>query len=133
MALAIFAAMSSAVLISWPARFDDRIDVVSERIRLSLIEARDAAMRTGEPTQVGFRLRDRIWTGHDGRTFDLPSATDVTVTAARQPTGSEDLRISFMPQGSSTGGTIVLSNEAEHMEITVDWLTSRIGVVKTDE
>lgn len=131
--IGILALMTSALMVSWPVRFEDRLDVVSERIRLSLIAAREAAMRTNEPARVVFDLKQRRWSGFDGRTSELPEEIRIEVTAARKLSEAQDLGVAFMPQGSSTGGTIELSDDTGRAVVTIDWLTGRIAIARRDD
>ena len=51
------------------------------------------------------------------------------VTAKRELSGENSGRIRFFPDGSSTGGRIVLVNEGDRREVEVDWLTGEIKVL----
>lgn len=50
------------------------------------------------------------------------------VTARKELSGESSARIRFFPDGSSTGGRIVLVNDGDRREVEVDWLTGEIAV-----
>ena len=50
------------------------------------------------------------------------------VTARKELSSETSGRIRFFPDGSSTGGRIVLVNEGDRREVEVDWLTGEIKV-----
>jgi len=54
------------------------------------------------------------------------------VTARSEQSGASSGRIRFFPDGSSTGGRIVLTNEGGQREVEVDWLTGEISVIRDD-
>jgi len=51
------------------------------------------------------------------------------VTARKELSGNVSGRLRFFPDGSSTGGRIVLVNDGDRREIEVDWLTGKIIMV----
>jgi general secretion pathway protein H len=52
----------------------------------------------------------------------MPSGTTPSATGALQ----RRIEIRFFPDGSASGGTVVLSHNAERMAVAVDWLTGRV-------
>ena len=54
----------------------------------------------------------------------LPSGIDLSITSARDQGPS----IQFLPDGSSTGGRVLLGGEGRAMQVGVDWLTGRVSV-----
>jgi general secretion pathway protein H len=50
----------------------------------------------------------------------------LTVNGEKRSATSADIR--FNPDGSSTGGRIVLANHAQRIAVGVDWLTGRVTV-----
>jgi len=50
------------------------------------------------------------------------------VTARSELSGKTSGRIRFFPDGSSSGGRIVLLREGDQREIEVDWLTGNISI-----
>ena len=56
---------------------------------------------------------------------------ELDLTAATSPTGEPDKKlvgIRFAPDGSSSGGRIVLADGKRQTQIGVDWLTGRVSV-----
>ena len=58
----------------------------------------------------------------------LPEGLDITLTTARsEMTGENAGGIRFFPDGSSTGGSILLSVDERKWYVTVGWLTGEIS------
>jgi len=73
----------------------------------AMAQARGTAITTGQP--AAFHLPP------------LPPWLGVSVTAANGA-------ILFEPDGSCTGGTVVLDDSGRRIDITADWLTARITI-----
>lgn len=68
------------------------------------------------------------WTAADRDSEKLPDGLDITLNTARsEMTGENAGGIRFYPDGSSTGGSIVLSVEERKWYVTVGWLTGEIS------
>ena len=58
----------------------------------------------------------------------LPQGLDITLTTARsEMTGENAGGIRFFPDGSSTGGSVLLSVDERKWYVTVGWLTGEIS------
>lgn len=59
----------------------------------------------------------------------LPASLGLRVVAVSQEVAApRTARITFAPDGSSSGGTIDLVAETRRMRVAVDWLTGRVGL-----
>jgi len=68
------------------------------------------------------------WTAADREEEKLPDGLDITLNTARsEMTGENAGGIRFYPDGSSTGGSIVLSVDERKWYVTVGWLTGEIS------
>ena len=54
------------------------------------------------------------------------------VTARSERSGDASGRIRFFPDGSATGGRIMLSVEGDRRSVEVDWLTGAVSVRRDD-
>ncbi|MGI9417354.1 MAG: GspH/FimT family pseudopilin [Geminicoccaceae bacterium] len=72
----------------------------------------------------------RFSAGNGARMLSLDSGIDLVLTAAREenPNGRSG-GIRFFPDGSSTGGRVVLSRDNRESVIEVDWLTGMVSVI----
>jgi general secretion pathway protein H len=83
--------------------------------------------------------RDRVFTldvaghrfrpGQDRPLEELNTALELGLDTARSElvdAGSGQIR--FFPDGSSTGGRITLTMQAQHAQVTVDWLTGQVAI-----
>jgi general secretion pathway protein H len=59
----------------------------------------------------------------------MPEGVDVVLHTAEEELASESVgAIRFFPDGSSSGGSIVLSADNQKFEVSVDWLTGHVAV-----
>ncbi|MGB0514155.1 MAG: GspH/FimT family protein, partial [Wenzhouxiangellaceae bacterium] len=69
-----------------------------------------------------------VWQAAGRPAESLPEGLDITLTTARSElTGENAGGIRFYPDGSSTGGSILLSVGEREWYITVGWLTGEIS------
>jgi general secretion pathway protein H len=61
--------------------------------------------------------------------YELPQKAELKMTAASdEGQGEQQGGIRFFPDGSSTGGRIILSGAGKEHRIDVDWLTGRVSL-----
>ena len=130
--LAVAALMMTAV----PPLFDAVLPGVelkgaARRTLASLRLARDTAIRTGGDTALTIDVESRRLSLPGFRPVSLPGRIDLDLEVARRELLDEERgAIRFFPDGSSTGGRIVLSRgegqEATGYQVGVDWLTGRV-------
>ncbi len=88
----------------------------------SLAIARDQAqLFTVQPATPSFRVGD-------GAPQLLPRDIAVRLEIDGRPARG----IMFLPDGSGTGGAVVLANATRRMDVRVDWLSGRLGVAEAE-
>ena len=127
--LAILAMAGGLVLSRGPARsagLDMRLatNAVSGALRL----ARTEAIARNAPVSVVFdtAARNLRVGAHPPRS--LPSGMVLAVTATTDQSIGARAAISFLPDGSSTGGRVELAASGRRTQVGVDWLTGRVAV-----
>jgi general secretion pathway protein H len=91
--------------------------------------ARSQAIAGNRPVAVDLDLARRRYRVGDGPSQALPktvSMTMLTVVGENRGRNAGDIR--FNPDGSSTGGRIVLTQDGRRIAVGVDWLTGRVTV-----
>lgn len=102
--------------------------VVSE-IAAGLRATRQDAITSDRPAEYRIDLARRTARGADGTVVWLPAGMGVTVlTADGEVRNAEVADIRFEPDGSSTGGRIVLVDGQHRTGIGISWLTGRVSV-----
>lgn len=97
---------------------------VAQDLASHLNAARAQAMRRGEPVTVVIDTTERRYgSAAAGRSVQLPADVALTVTTARELIAGGEARMGFYPDGSSSGGRIVLRRGLEAHAIGVEWLT----------
>ncbi len=108
-----------------PPAFDTTLRELVSQLR----ETRAEAIRTGQITRLILDTKERRY-GRPGRLQALDSHIDLTVETLRDArTQKGDPAILFFPDGSSSGGIIILSDASRTETISVRWLT---GLVRLD-
>jgi general secretion pathway protein H len=106
-----------------------RLRAASDDLIAHLREARNQALRTQTPVDVFFDLRQHSFmTTYQPGTQYLPAVVDrvaLAPAALADPNGIARLR--FQSDGSATPARISLWRRSGSTDITVDWLTGRIG------
>jgi general secretion pathway protein H len=91
--------------------------------------ARGRAIATDRPVLVAVNGERRSIAVGGGPTLQVPPELDLAAVAG--PAGEPGKRLAgirFAPDGSSSGGRIVLADGKRHIELGVDWLTGRVSV-----
>ncbi len=69
---------------------------------------------------------------HAGRRRALPNGMSAQLTTAESlQTGETSGGIDFFPDGSSTGGRVLLALDDQSLQVDIEWLTGRIRVSDT--
>jgi general secretion pathway protein H len=95
-------------------------------IAATLAEARAEAVRTAEPVAVAFDIEGGAY-GLGAAREALPEGVALAVeTAAEAALAPDRPAILFLPDGSSTGGRVVVEAGGRASALTVRWLTGAI-------
>jgi general secretion pathway protein H len=97
--------------------------------------AREEAIRSGQDVAFTLDLDNRTFeVGGGYRRVSLPDSVEIKLTAAESEMLDEQVgAIRFYPDGSSTGGRIVVSTGASGWQVGVQWLTGRIRLAPWEE
>ncbi|MES9831692.1 MAG: prepilin-type N-terminal cleavage/methylation domain-containing protein [Candidatus Thiodiazotropha sp. DIVDIV] len=90
------------------------------------------AIITGRESKMRFEIENNLYQSdlvNQGEVRHLPDGISFTTqeVADRQ----QILVLRFYPDGSSSGGLIILGNEAQGFVIAVDWLTSQVKIINS--
>jgi general secretion pathway protein H len=92
-------------------------------------QARARAVADNRPVAVSIDLPGHRWRVGADKPTELPRDLDIAVlTVAGQSVGGTAAAIRFLPDGSSTGGRVELTDGRRRMRIGVDWLNGRVSV-----
>ena len=100
----------------------------ARRVAAGLRLAREEAIRSGSDTTFTLDLEERTFKIDGGhREGALPEGLMLKLEAAEKEMLSEHAgMVRFYPDGSSTGGRIILSRDGSGYQVGVQWLTGRI-------
>jgi general secretion pathway protein H len=100
----------------------------TRRIAAGLRLAREEAIRSGRDVAFTLDLENRTFkVDGDFRLTSLPEGLDLKLTAAESEMRGERVgAVRFYPDGSSTGGRIVVAHNDSGWQVGVQWLTGRI-------
>jgi general secretion pathway protein H len=111
------------------------LKAAARRVTSGLRLAREEAIRSGRDRAFLIDVEERLIEVEGGyRSTSLPQDLDVKLEAAEQEMISDQAGgVRFFPDGSSTGGRIVLSDGKRGYQIGVQWLTGRIRMTPWNE
>jgi general secretion pathway protein H len=89
--------------------------------------ARDRALRTKRSSFVEIDVDQRNYRqGEDGPLIEFPDGSNVTLTVAdRERVDDSRGRIRFFPDGTATGGKVVIQRGKNAIALEVDWFDGR--------
>ena len=101
-----------------------------QRLAAALQATRTAAMMEGRPATLSIDIEQRRFTGpSDLATGILPPDVDVTVLADfGDLLSNQQANLRFFPDGTSTGGRVVLTGDSGSVRVAIQWLTGRVTV-----
>jgi general secretion pathway protein H len=86
--------------------------------------ARAQAIATDQETPFSLDVLHHAYVIGTGVPHPMPASVTVQMTIGGKPARA----IGFLPDGSSTGGDVLLADASKHMAVTVDWLSGRMRV-----
>jgi len=93
----------------------------------TLAQARTEARRTGEPRFVIFDLdRQRISQQGLIKWANFPPGVELSVTTARELGSPRQPVIAYLPDGTSSGGEIIIEVETARRIRRIEWLTGQV-------
>ena len=105
-----------------------RLHVAASRLADVLRQLRDDAVRTGQPTYLSLdtsRRQYRETGATDWQKF--PTVVQEAKFWRDSPIpGMTQNSVFFFPDGSASGGIIVLRTDSRSAKITIEWLTGRV-------
>ncbi|MEJ2618959.1 MAG: GspH/FimT family protein [Candidatus Thiodiazotropha sp.] len=93
-----------------------------------------SAILTGSESKISFQLHSDQYQSdllNQGEVRQLPEG--ISFDAENIDHTQQILVLHFYPDGSSSGGFVRLGNETRGFVITVDWLTSRVQMLNSDD
>ena len=105
------------------------IDATVATLATELRLVRSEAIAANRAAAFEVDVAGRRYRGASASARELPARMAVeltTIIGERQSSGAGSIR--FYPDGSSTGGRIVLAEGTRRVAIGVDWLTGRVSV-----
>lgn len=100
----------------------------SRRIAAGLRLAREEAIRSGRDIAFTLDLDEHTYRiDGDFRQVNLPKGLDLKLTAAESEMLDDQVgAVRFFPDGSSTGGRIVIARDDSGWQVGIQWLTGRV-------
>ena len=111
----------------WSRGFD--IDTTAAELAAQLRLVRSEAITEDRPAALRIDLAKHHYRAGAAAPRALPAGLSLsllTIEGERQSTGVGDIR--FNPDGSSTGGRIILAERGRRVAVGVDWLSGRVTV-----
>ncbi len=108
---------------------DARVAAAGSDLAAALRWTRSRAIASGRSTALELDLANARYRAADQAPVSLPTGMQIALTtAASERIDSARARIRFFPDGSSTGGHIVLTHGGHRWRIDVAWLTGSVSM-----
>lgn len=99
----------------------------NREVAAGLRYTRSQAMRKHSAKVFRIDVDDKSWQAADRNPVRIPEDMDITIDTARsEMTGESISGIRFFPDGSSTGGRIILTTPGRSWVVGVEWLTGEV-------
>ncbi len=96
----------------------------------ALQATRAHALSRQTPTVLQLDLQDRTYRGPGSITGVVPGPIAITLTAAvQEQRGLQQGGIRFFPDGTSTGGTVLVGTGVHRHRVAVAWMSGRVTVM----
>lgn len=107
------------------------LKAAARRVVSGLRLTREEAIRSGRDAAFTIDVEARAFQVDGGyRRAQLPEGLDLKLEAAEAEMLSDHAgAVRFYPDGSSTGGRIVLARDDKGYQVGVEWLTGRVRIV----
>jgi general secretion pathway protein H len=132
--LVILAILSTVVVVSVSSFYrpaeNDRLRPLAAEIAAQLRTLRSVAINRNRDQAFVLNSNDRTYAFESLKVVrTVPAAISINLTTARQQVRSvDDARMVFFPDGTSTGGRLVLSQEKRQIVVDIDWLTGTVAI-----
>ena len=94
---------------------------------------RAQAIVTGQSQVFTVNANTRDWQAPNRRHGTLPKAIDIVATSARNEQPADGVAaFRFFPDGSATGGRLLLQRDSAAWQLDIDWLTGQVAVVRAE-
>lgn len=101
----------------------------TQTVATSLRAARVEAIARNQDQVFVLNVAQHSFRVNAGPVKQLPREIVLSMaTIAGATSGQQAAALRFLPDGSSTGGRIALSEGQRHMLVLVDWLTGRVSI-----
>jgi len=100
----------------------------ARKIALLLRKERSAAILSRKPSAFRMNVEDKIYqSGQQSRPIQISEALAVSMTTGSTLVSDNSTgQINFYPDGSSTGGRIIIRNKDQSATIDIEWLTGKV-------
>lgn len=127
--LAIAALVLAAVLPVGGRRGGRELERAARDVAASLRVVRERAILTNASAALTVDLVHRFYQGEGSRAAAFPPGAEVRLaTTAEEEESPRIGRIRFYPDGSASGGGVLLARDGERLAVLVDWLTGGVSV-----
>lgn len=104
---------------------------VARDVQISLRQARAKAISEQQSALFWVDTEEHQYLNHKNKIKSFPEDINMRAKVASREAQDRKAGIRFFPDGSSTGGSLVVNDAEIAVRVDIDWLTGRVSV--TDE
>lgn len=128
--LTILALTLSLVVPALSRGVSPSLDDVAQDISTGIRQARNAALATQQATTFVIDLQHYTYVVRSGETKSIPKDVFLRASVASNEVSAKAVAFRFFPDGSSTGGTLSLTQGDASLAVEVDWLTGKVVIAE---
>ena len=110
-------------------RDNNNVESIARILMADLRHERSKALVSGVDSALTFDITEKYYTSLDSKTRrQLADSVDISLLVDEKQTATSNGRILFYPDGSSSGGKVILTANGRTMEVTTSWLNGYIAI-----
>ncbi len=102
---------------------------VARDVQISLRQARANAVSQQQSTVFWVDAEQHQYLTHKNKTKSFPEDINMRIKVASREVQGRKAGVRFFPDGSSTGGRLMINDANVTVQVEIDWLTGRISVI----
>lgn len=104
------------------------VDDVARDISVAMRKARTSALSAQRSAVLWVDLDKRTYAVGSDKTKTIPGDISIRAQVALTETNARRAGFRFFPDGSATGGTLLLAQGGASTAVEVDWLSGRVSI-----
>lgn len=103
---------------------------VARELSIGIRQARTAALSAQQTAVFRVDPERHVYIEHSGESRNIPEDIAIRAQVASSEVLAKKAAFRFFADGSSTGGTLLLTQGDQTLAVEVDWLTGKVSIIE---